>query len=73
MHLEDIDISESQETWKHARDPRDEGLRMANGNLAEADAKSYPSERMAFVKKRRAIEFMKEIDACNYSLDSLDV
>lgn len=63
MHLEDIDISESQETWKYARDARDEGLRMVNGKLAEAKRKVYATENMKLVKKRRELETRLELKA----------
>ncbi len=58
--------------WQYGREPVDPSI-MIDGKTPESDHRLYGSENPLLIERRRKYEEKRDLDACDYSLDSLDV
>ncbi len=58
--------------WTFGREPVDPST-LVDGRTPESEPKPTGNENPLLTARRRAYELKRELEACDYSIDSLDV
>jgi len=64
--------SMSMERWQYGRDPIDPEI-LVNGRAPESEHRLTGEENPRLCEMRRDFEFMRDLNSCDYSLDSIEI